>query len=71
MLEVYLGSIRDLLAPRPSSQKYTASRWSLPYLVLPYKGGCNLMMIHNEFHGIIWLTLLQQSKYSNKFNMIS
>ncbi|WMV11829.1 hypothetical protein MTR67_005214 [Solanum verrucosum] len=39
MLEVYLGSIRDLLAPRPSSQKYTASRWSLPYLVLPYKGG--------------------------------
>ncbi|KAG5626287.1 hypothetical protein H5410_011505 [Solanum commersonii] len=39
MLEVYLGSIRDLLAPRPSSQKYTASRWSLPYLALPYKGG--------------------------------
>ncbi|MCD7456357.1 Kinesin-like protein KIN-14O [Datura stramonium] len=27
MLEVYLGSIRDLLAPRPSSRKYTASRW--------------------------------------------
>lgn len=25
MLEVYLGSIRDLLAPRPSSRKYTAS----------------------------------------------
>lgn len=29
MLEVYLGSIRDLLAPRPSSRKYTASRCNL------------------------------------------
>lgn len=29
MLEVYLGSIRDLLAPRPSSRKYTSSRCNL------------------------------------------
>ncbi|CAN4108643.1 unnamed protein product [Withania somnifera] len=29
MLEVYLGSIRDLLAPRPSSRKYTASRCNI------------------------------------------
>ncbi|KAF3670871.1 putative kinesin-like calmodulin-binding protein-like isoform X2 [Capsicum annuum] len=29
MLEVYLGSIRDLLAPRPSSRRYTVSRCNL------------------------------------------